>query len=184
MSDEEGGLRRRTLLTVGVAVGCLVYVVLSWTFRRSAALPPVTAAAAIVPLGMALGLVLAGRRVRATVRGVARRPIEALAAYRTLRLGQACALAGAATAGGYLAYVVMAWPDVDAASVRSAAIAAGIIAGSGLVLMGSGLWVEAMCRIDPPADRSRRGGSDAGPGEARGPLSADPDADDGFGHWH
>ena len=156
MSDRRGGLRRRDLVTVAIAVGCLAYVVLSWIFRRSAALPPVTWPAAIVPLGLALCLVLAGRRVRATVRGVAKKPIEALAAFRTLRLAQACALAGAATAGGYVAYAAMAWPDIDAASVRAAAITALVMAGSGVVLTLSGLWVESMCRIDPPRDESLR----------------------------
>lgn len=154
MSSRRGGLRRRDLFTVAIAVGCLVYVVLSWVFRRSAELPPVTWPAAIVPVGLAVGLVLAGRRVRATVRGVAKRPVEALAAFRTLRLAQACALGGAATAGGYLAYTALAWPDIDAASVRSAAITALVMAASGAVLALSGLWVESMCRIDPPRDES------------------------------
>ncbi|MDO5710166.1 MAG: DUF3180 domain-containing protein, partial [Micrococcales bacterium] len=104
----------------------------------------------VLPLALGAGLVVAGRRVRATVRGVARRPVAVLAAYRTLRLAQACALAGAVSAGGYLAYVVVAWPDIDAASVRADAITAAVMTVSGVLLALAGLWVQGMCRIDPP----------------------------------
>ncbi len=148
MADRRGGLRRRDVLTVGIAAGCLAYVLLSWYFRRQAMLPPVTWTAAVVLFALGCGLVAGGRVVRATIRGTARRPVDPLVAYRILRLAQACALAGAVTAGGYLAYVVVAWPDVDAGSVRADAVTAAVMAICGGLLCAAGLWVQSMCRID------------------------------------
>lgn len=158
MSLSEHGLRARDVGTVGVGAAALAYVVLSWWFRRGATLPPVTWLVAPVLLVAACALVIAGRSVRATIRGTAKRPVEPLAAYRILRLAQACALTGALVTGAYLAYAGVALPDVDAASVRSAVASAVGVAISGLVLAGAGLWVQAMCRIDRPRSDGREPG--------------------------
>ncbi len=162
MSLREHGLRPRDVVTVGITAAALAYVVLSWWFRRGATLPPVTWLVAPVLLVAAGGLVVAGRSVRATIRGTATRPVEVLAAYRILRLAQACALTGALVTGVYLAYAGVALPDVDAASVRSAVLSAVGVAGSGVLLAGAGLWVQAMCRIDRPrADDQEPGAPDS-----------------------
>lgn len=152
MSLQSHGVRMRDVATVGIAGVALGYVLLAWWYRREAVLPPVSWVVSLFLLAAAVGLGFAGRAVRATVRQTARRPVEPLVAFRILRLAQACALAGAAVAGGYLAVVLVAVPDADAASVRHAAIAAGAVALSGIVLSGMGLWAQSRCRIDPDDD--------------------------------
>ena len=124
MSLREHGVRVRDVLTAAVAAAAIAYLALTWSFRRDATLPPVSWAVALVLIVVCVGLALAGRRVRATVRQTARRPLEPLAAYRVLRLAQACALTGGLVAGGYLAYAAVALPDIDASSVRAAALSA------------------------------------------------------------
>ena len=152
MSLREHGVRVRDVLTAAVAAAAIAYLALTWSFRRDATLPPVSWAVALVLIVVCVGLALAGRRVRATVRQTARRPLEPLAAYRVLRLAQACALTGGLVAGGYLAYAAVALPDIDASSVRAAALSALAVAASGGALCAVGLWVQSMCRIDPPDD--------------------------------
>lgn len=169
-------MRRRDALTVGVSGLCLAYALLMVWRRGSSLLPPVTWVVAPILLVCAAGLVAAGRAVRATVRGTAKRPVEPLVAYRLLRLAQACALAGAAAAGAYLALVLAALPDIDAPSVRGAALAAGAIALAAAALGGIGLWVQSMCRIDPPRpsrDGERTLGADP---ENGSPPGREPDA--------
>lgn len=156
MSVQTHGVRLRDVATVGVAGLALCFPLLVWWYRRGAVLPPVSWVVSLFLLAGALGLVFAGRRVRATVRATARQPVEPLVAYRILRFAQACALTGAGVAGAYLAVVLVALPDADAASVRNAALAAGVNALFGVVLAVTGLWSQYMCRIDP--DDEKRGG--------------------------
>jgi len=174
VSVREHGVRGRDVLTVGIAAAALAYALLMLWLRGSSSLPLVTWAVAPVLLAAALALVLTGRAVRATVRGTAKRPVEPLAAYRVLRMAQACALAGAAVAGVYLAFVVAALPDVDAFSVRMAAMSAGAIALAGGVLSGAGLWTQSMCRLDPDG-RSR---DDLDPGDPLDPRDGLDGPDD------
>ena len=156
MNVNAHGVRVRDVVTVGVAALGLCYLVLAWWYRREAALPPVSWVVSLFVFAAAAGLVFAGRSVRATVRHTARRPVEPLAAFKVLKFAQACALTGAGVAGGYLALVLVALPDTDATSVRHAAIGAGVVAASGVVLSAMGLWAQSMCRIDP--DDDNRGG--------------------------
>lgn len=157
MSLQTHGVRLRDVATVGVAGLTLCYPLLALWYRREAVLPPVSWVVSLFVLAGAVGVVSAGRRVRATVRQTAKQPVEPLVAFRILRFAQACALTGAGVAGGYLALVLVALPDSDAASVRGAVIAAGAVAVSGIVLAAMGLWAQSMCRIDP--DDDNRGNS-------------------------
>lgn len=167
MSLQEHGVRLRDAATVGVAGLALGYPLLALWYRREAMLPPVSWVVSLFLLAGAVGLVFAGRRVRATVRRTAKQPVEPLVAYRILRFAQACALTGAGVAGAYLSFVLVALPDADAASVRRAAIAAAVVALSGIVLAATGLWAQSMCRIDPDDD-NRGGTSDLDDGDSSG----------------
>lgn len=152
MKLPERGVRVIDILSVAVAAGALSYLAFAWWFRREGGLPPMSWPAALLVAIGAGALAVAGRSVRQTVAGRARRPLPALVAYRVLRLAQACMLAGAASVGVYLGYAAVAARDIDIPSVREGVIGALLLALAGALLSGAGAWVQAQCRIDPPHD--------------------------------
>lgn len=151
------GLRiRHVVLVAGVTLG-VGYLGLRWWTRQSGALPGPSWASVVLLFFMAAGVLFAGLPVRRALRGTATRRLNPLRAFRTLVLAQACALTGALVGGWYLAQVLVLWPDTDAASVRSLALSSAVLAGAGVALVAVGLWVQSMCRVDPPEDEPEDG---------------------------
>lgn len=130
----------------------LGYLVLRWWALSAGALPRPSWASVLLLFFMAAGVVFAGLPIRRALRGTAGRRLNPLRAFRTLVLAQACALTGALVAGWYLAQVLVLWPDTDAGSVRGTALLSGVLALSGAALVGVGMWVQSVCRLDPPPD--------------------------------
>lgn len=144
------GLRaRHVVLVAGIALAA-GYLVLRWWTRHAGALPGPSWASVVLLFFMAAGVLFAGLPVRRALRGRATTAVNPLRAFRTLVLAQACALTGALVGGWYLAQVLVVWPDTDAASVRSVAVLSAVLAAAGAGLVGVGLWVQSMCRVDPP----------------------------------
>lgn len=146
----DGGLRASTVVLVGLVTAAAGYVVLRLVPVSSPDPFPATWASVILLLFMAAGILSAGVPIRRVVRGRSRRPVNPLRAVRVLILARASALTGALVAGWYVAVVLSQASDLDAASVQHRALRAGAVALSGLVLSGVGLWVQSMCRLDPP----------------------------------
>ena len=152
MSERRPGLSVVAVLTVGAVAVLVSYGALSWWYRTTGDLPEVSWLVAVAIVALSVLLVVAGRPIRAAVEGTGRTLIDPIGAYRTLRAAQAAALTGAGIVGFYGAYAAVLVPDIDARSVAGAVAVAAVIALSGLVLAGAGLWVQRMCRIDPPDD--------------------------------
>lgn len=110
-------------------------------------------------VGIVLGAVVlaAGWAVRQVRLG--RRRMDPTRAVRTAVLGQACAYAGALLAGCYGGYALTLLPDWSHTPRREAAIAAGLAALGGAVMLAAGVIAERWCRIGPDDDDDK--GNDA-----------------------
>lgn len=105
-------------------------------------------AAAIAVLVLAVGLVVAGRPVRAWRRGDRSRTISPIWMARLVAAAQAAALGGGVLGGWYVGQLAVALPDLDVPSVSATMVP---LAGSALasaLLALAGLWVQRICRID------------------------------------
>nr|WP_255633354.1 DUF3180 domain-containing protein [Demequina sp. TTPB684] len=113
-----------------------------------------------------VGIVLGGVVLAAgwTVRQVklGRRRMDPTRAVRTAVLGQACAYAGALLAGSYGGYAASLLPDWSHTPRREAAIAAGLAALGGLVMLVAGVIAEYWCRIGPDDDDDGSDSAEAG----------------------
>jgi hypothetical protein len=153
-------VRARTLLLVSAVVLGLGWMILElWTTGDGTFLPlPVTAA--VGGYLLAVVVILVGIPVRRWARGDRSRPLNPLAAARTVVLARAAAYAGAVLAGWYLAQGLALLPDLVGTRLERFWVA--MVASVGAVLLGTaGLLVQRWCRV-PPDDR--------GPGES----SSDP----------
>lgn len=145
------GLRVRWLVLTTLVVAGLGWAVLDAVVRSGQTVTRVPWQVAFT-LGVLVAVVLvAGLQVRAYLRG--RRPrMSGLRAARTLVLGQAAAITGAALAGWYLAHVLLVAGDLQIESQRDKALAAGAAALLAVALGVVGCLVERWCRIDTPHD--------------------------------
>ncbi len=103
-----------------------------------------------------VGVVLGGVVLAAgwTVRQVrlGRRRMDPTRAVRTAVLGQASAYAGALLAGAYSGYAMTLLPDWSHTPRREAAIAAGLAALGGAVMLAAGVIAERWCRVGSDDD--------------------------------
>lgn len=146
------GLRLRVVLVVGLVTAGVGYLLLRWWHLQGGVLPAPSWVSVGLLVLMAFGILFAGWPIRRALRGRATRRLDPLRAFRVLVLAQAAALTGVLVAGWYLAHVLVMLPDADAASVRTGALLSAAAALAGVLLSAFGLWVQSMCRIDPPAD--------------------------------
>jgi uncharacterized membrane protein YfcA len=115
-------------------------------------------------IGIALGglaLVMAWP-IRQLKRGKRRR-VDSTRAVRTAMLAQASAYAGALLGGMYGGYGLVLLRDWSHEPRREAAIAAGMAALGGLIMLAAGVVAESWCRItdggdDEPTHESRSPG--------------------------
>lgn len=141
-------LRWRTLV-VWVALSGGITTVVVWSWLRGGATPievpwtslPVAVAASAIVLYL-------GWSVRQYKKGK-RGPIPPQRAVRTVLLAQASAYSGALLAGVYGGYALSLIPDWAHEPRREIAIAAGLCAIGGLVMLVSGAVSEWWCRIGP-----------------------------------
>lgn len=123
---------------------------------------PWTAVAAVLVLASAV--LALGWPVRRWNRGHRDRPLDPLRAARTVVLGQASALAGAALLGWYLGQVVHLLPDVALPLPRQSVTSLLVAAGASAVLLVAGLVVERWCRLPEDDDDAPPPGGAVQPG--------------------
>lgn len=138
-----------------LAAATLISAVLGWggsTLALRGGATPILVPWTTLIVGIVLGGVVlaAGWTVRQVRLG--RRRMDPTRAVRTAVLGQACAYAGAVLAGSYGGYAASLLPDWSHAPRREAAIAAGLAALGGLVMLVAGVVAEYWCRIGPDDD--------------------------------
>ena len=114
-------------------------------------------------VGISLGAVALGMAwpVRQVKRGK-RKSIEPVRAVRAAMLAQASAYAGALLGGIYGGFALILLRDWAHEPRRDAAIAAGLAALGGLIMLVAGVIAEWWCRISP-------GSEDEAPHESREP---------------
>ena len=149
-------IRVVVLTAAGVTiVGALVLRLLD---GRGVHLPPVAWVEPIAILALAALIFWMGWAVRSYQKG--KRPdLDPVRAARTFVLAKAAALTGSILAGRYLASILDVARDLDIASQRSLALAAGVAALCSVVLTVVGLVVEKFCEIPPPEDEGERNGN-------------------------
>ncbi|WP_240755514.1 DUF3180 domain-containing protein [Nocardioides iriomotensis] len=141
-----GTTRPATLLGVG-----LVALVLGWTLR-SASIAWVGHAPRVTWLQvLALALVagILGAVAWSTYRTLQarRQTIEPHQAVNRLVLAKACAIAGAAVAGGYLGYA-LSWVGIDEQELAGERLLRSGLAGlAGVMIVVASLLLERACRV-------------------------------------
>lgn len=145
------GIRVTTLVLTG-----LVVLVLAWVVLRSAArgtgVPDPGWIGLVAMLFLGGGLLVAGWQVRKVRDGHAQAHVSPLRAARTLVLGQAGALTGAALVGWYLANVLVLLPDADIESQRDRVWPFVFHALVAVALSVAGMVVQRWCRVRPRGD--------------------------------
>lgn len=146
------GLQVTTVIIVG-----LIALILSWFGVRwwvanghSVVDPGWWGLVAMVFLGA--GIVVAGIQVRNYRDGRSLMPMTAMRAARTLVLGQAAALTGAALSGWYAGNVLVLLPDADIGSQLSRiwVLLAHVVVA--VLLAVAGMLVQRWCRVRPRHD--------------------------------
>lgn len=154
-----GPMMKRTgvvdLLVPFLVVGLTAYVLLRFSYD---AFPPLSYFVPVPLTALALVEFVTARRVHAAVRHEPdAKPITAIAVARSVALGKASALVGAAVAGVAVALLIRVVPEAGA--VRAAANDARVgvlLLGSAILVTAAGLVLER-AGIDP--NRDRRGPS-------------------------
>ncbi|PZR51597.1 DUF3180 domain-containing protein [Xylanimonas oleitrophica] len=158
----------RTLVPVALGVTVVGTVVMRALRAQGVHLPPVPWVEHVALLGLAAVIFWMGWAVRAYQRGD-RPDLDPLRAARTFVLAKAAALTGAILLGRYLASVLDVVGDLEVASQRERAVAAGVAALCAVVLSVVGLVVEKFCEIPPPDDDAQGGGGNGGGNGSRDP---------------
>lgn len=143
--------RWQSLLLTATVTAALVALLLRSLAARGTLTPEVPWLVVAVELLIA-GVVLSmGWSVRQFLQG--RRPdLSPIRAARTAVLAKASCWTGAVLAGWYGGQVLAVLGDLDIASQRDRAGAAGLAVAGAVVLAGVGLLVEWFCRVPPPED--------------------------------
>jgi hypothetical protein len=153
------GLQVTTVIIVG-----LVALILSWfgvrwwvSGGRSVVDPGWFGLVAMLFLGG--GLLVAGAQVRNYRDGRSVVPMTPLRAARTLVLGQAAGLTGAALAGWYAGNMLVLLPDADIGSQLSRiwVLLAHVVVA--VLLSIAGMVVQRWCRVRPRRDDDDENGS-------------------------
>ena len=161
--------RVQTLGIVAVLVALAGWLLFRALASRSVVPPAVPWLVVAVEVVIAAIVLAMGWSVRQYLKG--NKPdLDPIRAARTAVLAKASCYTGAVLAGWYGAQVLAVLGDLDVASQRARAAAAGVAVVGALVMAAVGLVVEWFCRIPPPED----GAADTGT-HSRAP-SPDPAA--------
>ncbi|WP_353353319.1 DUF3180 domain-containing protein [Intrasporangium sp. DVR] len=143
------GIRATTLVLTGLVVLVLAWLVMRWVEGSGATMPDPGWVGAAAMLFLGGGVLIAGWQVRKFRDGAPLPSMSALRAARTLVLGQAAALTGAALTGWYAAIVLVLLPDADVESQRSRIWPFALHVAVAVALAVAGLVVQHWCRVRP-----------------------------------
>lgn len=152
MADSEPTLQVRwiNLGAVYLIVGTVSAVALRWWQSSGGNLPILSPLLAVLLALVAVTTLVLGLRVRRWVgRGD---DIDPLGATRTLVLGQAAAIAGAALAGYLTASLVLALLRLPAPEPRSVAISSAWGLAAAVAMAVAGMTAQWCCRVPPDED--------------------------------
>lgn len=145
------GLSPRLLVVVAAVTAIVTILAVRWGGDAVGSLSP-RQWAGILPLAlMAVVVTLAGVMVARWRRGRTTPAISPLWAARTLVLGQASALTGAALTGWYAAHGLLLLPDLDIDSQRARLWLVGAHVVAAVAVTVAGMVTQRRCRIDDPS---------------------------------
>lgn len=141
--------RAGTLLALAIGAGLVAYGAVD-LFRLD--LPPMPWTLPVALLGLALGVVVTALALRGRLRGDPdAKPIDPLAAARTVVLAKACSHAGALLGGAYAGVAVYLVLEYESDERRTDALVTALSALAAAALLAAGLLLERFCRV-PPSD--------------------------------
>lgn len=165
MIGDGRGLRGHTVAIVAAVTAVLAYLALNWWAGVFGALPVPSPLVAALLVLLGLTEFAVARRIRRGVTGRDEKPLDPLWAHRMLLVAQAGALTGAVALGWYAGQLGVLATDLDATSVRTAALLClAMCAGSGVLIAG-GMRVQSAARIDGPRSGGGTGRDDDPAGE-------------------
>lgn len=171
MIGDGRGLRGRTVAIVAAITAVLAYLALNWWAGAFGALPAPSPVVAALLAALGLAEFAVARRIRRGVTGRDEKPLDPLWAHRMLLVAQAGALTGAVVLGWYAGQLGVLAADLDAASVRAAALLCLAMCGGAGVLIAGGMRVQSAARIDGPRSG---GGINRGDDPAGEPPAQEP----------
>jgi hypothetical protein len=141
--------RAGTLLALAIGAGLVAYGAVD---LFSLDLPPMPWTLPVALLGLALGVVFAALALRRRLHGApGAKPIDPLAAARTVVLAKACSHAGALLGGAYAGLALYLVLEYDSDERRTDALVTGLSALAAAALVAAALLLERFCRV-PPSD--------------------------------
>jgi Protein of unknown function (DUF3180) len=138
------------LVAIAVAVGALVYAVVSRDYNS---LPPVPLYSSLTIGFLAAAEFFSATSVRARLRGEpGTRPIDPLVVARLVALAKASAYGGVLALGGYSAFLGYTSRQLDNPAKAHDAAASGTGVVLSLALVAAALFLERVCRAPEPPD--------------------------------
>ncbi len=147
--------RRRLLVALAALAAAVVWAGLRIADSGSSTVPAmpwtVPVALAAVAVGIAASAVTLRRRLRGDIGA---RPVHPIAAARMAVLAKASSHAGALLVGIYAGLALFLLGGDESPLRRDRALLAGLAAVASLALLGAGLFLEKVCRVQPPDEPS------------------------------
>ena len=118
--------------------------------------PPSVPWAAPILLGfIAVAFAIAAVTLRPRIeRRTGHRPLDPFTAARTAILAVAGSRTGAAVCGVYLGYAAFLLLDLNNAYRRRLLLVVAVAAFAGAAMSAAAMWLERICRVEPPDDES------------------------------
>lgn len=156
-------LRWQPVAMVFVVATVLSTMVLRVWVSRGNNPVPVPLVQVVLVVVLAVGVLALGLRIRRLVRKG--EPVEPAEAVRTLVLGQAAVITGAAHLGYFVAQLLLALPRLEAPEPRAQAWMAASAITASLLMIAAGWLTEWCCRV-PPSDDDADDEEFGDPGES------------------
>jgi hypothetical protein len=153
---------RRLLVVVALVASAVGYVGASLWDALTGSPPGVPVTAPVLLLALAAGFGVAAHTLRPRIaREEGHRPLDPFKAARTAVLAMAGSRAGAAMFGLYAGYAVFLLVDLSNPFRRRTLLVCGLAALAGAAMSAAALWLERVCRVDPPEDETGAGAAPA-----------------------
>jgi O-antigen ligase len=153
----------RLLLVVAALAGAVGYVGATLWDSLTGSPPGVPVTAPAMLLLLAVGFAVAAHSLRPRLERVpGHRPLDPFKAARTAVLALAGSRAGAAMLGLYAGYAVFLLFDLANPFRRRTLLVAGLAALAAGAMSAAALWLERVCRVEPPDDEASGQAAPAG----------------------
>lgn len=144
------GLRVTTLVIVALVALIVGWVGMKWWVSSGHYVPDPGWIGLVVMAFLGGGVLVAGSQVKQVRDGRGLTSMSPIRAARTLVLGQAAALTGAALTGWYASNALLLLPDIDVESQLARLWPLLAHMALAILLAVAGMVAQSMCRIKPP----------------------------------